>query len=61
MRLTQMLAVLNGEVPKHNYHRLSHYNPDLYCGDLEEHEQVDWDEVEASALVEIMQRMCEAT
>lgn len=29
MRLTQMLAVLNGEVPKHNYHRLSHYAPEL--------------------------------
>ncbi len=30
MRLTQMLAVLNGEVPDYKYDRLSHYDPSLH-------------------------------
>ncbi len=57
MRLTQMLAVLNGEVPMHNYHLLSHYDPELDRGDSEQDEGLSWDEAEAQALIEIQQRM----
>ncbi len=45
MRLTQILAVLSGEVPMHNYHRLSHYDPELDWGDSERDEEIDSNEI----------------
>ena len=64
MRLTQMLAVLNGEVPEHNYHRLSHYDPYLSLDIIEERAAIleydgglCRDEAEEQALIEIQQRM----
>jgi hypothetical protein len=58
MRLTQMLAVLNGEVPQHDYNRLSHFDPYLYWGDSIEHdEDLSQDDADAQALLEIKERM----
>ena len=66
MRLTQMLAVLNGEVPYYEYDRLSHYSPNLYWSDHKEDEQMDSDEIltdnaEIQALINIRQRLWETT
>lgn len=50
MRMTQMIAVLKGEVQSFNYHRLSHYNPELYWGVEErsssELADIEWGEFE---------------
>ena len=45
MRLTQILAFLNGEVPRHRYDRLSHFDPSLCWDDFREEEQLDSDKM----------------
>jgi len=59
MRLTQMLAVLNGEVPRCDYNRLSHYDPYLYWGNSKEDEQMNLDEsVNGSAYCQALIEIC---
>ena len=45
MRLTQIIAFLNGEIPRHKCHRLSHFDPSLCWDDFKEDEKFDSDKM----------------